>query len=294
MKQLLTVFTPSYNRAYTLHKCYESLKRQSCKDFKWLIIDDGSTDNTNELVEKWKSENNDFEITYIYQKNQGMHGAHNTAYENIDTELNVCIDSDDYMPDDGVKRIKEKWEKVKHNKKIAGLIGLDSYENGDIIGEKFPDKLKKSTLFEINNKYKIPGDKKLAYRSELTKKFPYPIFADEKYVGLAYKYYKLDEEYELATINEVLCVVEYLEDGSSKNMLKQYKRNPKGFAFYRIENIKNSKASLKFKVKESVHYVSSSLLCKNKSFLKESSHKVLTLLSLPLGVLLYLYIKKKG
>lgn len=294
MKKLLTVFTPSYNRAYTLYKCYESLKRQSCKDFKWLIIDDGSTDNTKELVEKWKNEDNDFEITYIYQKNQGMHGAHNTAYENIDTELNVCIDSDDYMPDDGVKRIKEKWEKVKHDKKIAGLIGLDSYENGNVIGRKFPEDLKKSTLFEINNKYKIPGDKKLVYRSELTRKFQYPIFEGEKYVGLAYKYYKLDEDYELATINEVLCVVEYLEDGSSKNMLKQYKRNPKGFAFYRVENIKNSKASLRFKVKESVHYVSSSLLCKNKSFLKESPHKALTLLSLPLGVSLYLYIKKNG
>lgn len=294
MKKLLTIFTPSYNRAYTLHKCYESLKRQSCKDFKWLIIDDGSTDNTKELVEKWKNEDNDFEITYIYQKNQGMHGAHNTAYENIDTELNVCIDSDDYMPDDGVKKIKEKWKKVKYDKKIAGLIGLDSYENGDIIGGKFPDELKKSTLFEINNKYKIPGDKKLVYRSELTRKFQYPIFEGEKYVGLAYKYYKLDEDYELATMNEVLCVVEYLEDGSSKNMIKQYKKNPKGFAFYRIENIKNSKASLKFKVKESVHYVSSSLLCKNKSFLKESPYKVLTLLSIPLGVSLYLYIKKNG
>ena len=85
MNKLLTVFTPAYNRAHTLNKCYESLKRQTCKDFKWLIIDDGSTDNTKELVERWKSENNDFEIKYIYQKNQGMHGAHNTAYENIDT-----------------------------------------------------------------------------------------------------------------------------------------------------------------------------------------------------------------
>ena len=98
MKPMLTIFTPAYNRAYTLHKCYESLKRQTSKEFKWLILDDGSTDNTKELVEKWLKEDNIFDIRYIYQKNQGMHGAHNTAYENIDTELNVCMDSDDYMP----------------------------------------------------------------------------------------------------------------------------------------------------------------------------------------------------
>ena len=294
MEKLLTVFTPTYNRVHTLHKCYESLKNQSCKDFKWLIIDDGSTDGTKDVVKRWIHEKNDFEITYIYQSNKGMHGAHNTAYENIDTEINICIDSDDYMPRDAVEKIKKNWNRVKHNKKISGLAGLDSYENGNIIGMKFPDELKEVTLFEINNKYKIPGDKKLVYRSELTKKFPYPIFEGEKYVGLAYKYYKLDEEYRLALINDILCVVEYLEDGSSKNMIKQYKNNPKGFAFYRIENIKNSKATLKFKFKESIHYVASSFISKNKNFLIESPEKILTLLSIPMGMLLYLYIKIKG
>ena len=91
MKHTLTIFTPSYNRAYTLHKCYESLKKQTSKDFCWLIIDDGSTDNTKELVDNWIDENI-IEIKYHYQNNQGMHGAHNTAYELIDTELNVCIE----------------------------------------------------------------------------------------------------------------------------------------------------------------------------------------------------------
>ena len=93
----LTVFTPTYNRAYVLNKCYESLKNQTVKDFVWLIIDDGSTDNTKELVENWIKENK-IEIRYKYQENQGMHGAHNTAYKLISTELNTCIDSDDYMP----------------------------------------------------------------------------------------------------------------------------------------------------------------------------------------------------
>ena len=89
MKPMLTIFTPTYNRGYTINKCYESLKRQTDKNFKWLVIDDGSTDNTKDLIMKWKEEA-DFEITYVYKKNGGMHTAHNTAYEIIDTELNVC------------------------------------------------------------------------------------------------------------------------------------------------------------------------------------------------------------
>lgn len=290
VKHTLTIFTPSYNRAYTLHKCYESLKKQSSKDFLWLIIDDGSTDNTKELVDSWIDENI-IEIKYHYQNNQGMHGAHNTAYELMDTELNVCIDSDDYMPDDAVEKIIDFWKKNKRDD-LAGIIALDAYENGNVIGQKFPDDMKETTLFEVNNIYKIPGDKKLVYRTELTKEYPYPLFEGEKYVGLACKYYKLDEKYKLATLNEVLCIVEYLEDGSSMNMLNQYRKNPRGFAFYRIENMKNSRASWKFKFKESIHYVASSLIAKNKKFLLETPKKGMAIASLPLGVILYGYIMK--
>ena len=95
----LTVFTPTYNRAYILQRCYESLVRQTSKDFIWLIIDDGSTDNTKSLVDQWIKEKNEFEIKYVYKENGGMHTGHNKAYELIDTELKVCIDSDDFMPD---------------------------------------------------------------------------------------------------------------------------------------------------------------------------------------------------
>lgn len=290
VKHTLTIFTPSYNRAYTLHKCYESLKKQSSKDFLWLIIDDGSTDNTKELVDSW-IDKNIIEIKYHYQNNQGMHGAHNTAYELMDTELNVCIDSDDYMPDDAVEKIIDFWKKNKRDD-LAGIIALDAYEDGNVIGKKFPDDMKETTLFEVNNIHKIPGDKKLVYRTELTKEYPYPLFEGEKYVGLAYKYYKLDEKYKLATLNEVLCIVEYLEDGSSMNMLNQYRKNPRGFAFYRIENMKNSRASWKFKFKESIHYVASSLIAKNKRFLLETPKKGMAIASLPLGVILYGYIMK--
>jgi glycosyltransferase involved in cell wall biosynthesis len=287
----LTVFTPTYNRAYCLPVCYESLKRQTSRDFVWLIIDDGSTDNTEQLVAGWIAEN-EIHIRYHRQDNQGMHGAHNTAYKLIDTELNVCIDSDDYMPDHAVEQINTYWE-LHGNEQVSGIVGLDSFTDGRIIGTKLPENIKSSTLFELYSKHRVTGDKKLVYRTELTRKYPYPLFENEKYVGLAYKYYKLDEQYELLLMNEVLCCVEYLPDGSSMNMLKQYRKNPRGFAFYRKELMKLPFASSLFKFKQSIHYVSSSLTSGNRNFMKETPAKLLTLLAIPLGVMLYWYVIRK-
>ncbi|MFT9599875.1 glycosyltransferase family 2 protein [Mesobacillus sp.] len=287
----LTVFTPTYNRAYCLSNCYESLKRQTNKDFIWLIIDDGSTDNTKVLVSNWQTESL-IEIQYIWQENQGMHGAHNTAYELIETELNVCIDSDDYMPDDAVEKILGLWER-EGSENVSGLIGLDSFTDGTVIGSKLPDNLKTSTLFDLYYKYGVTGDKKLVYRTELTKKFPYPIFKNEKYVGLAYKYYKLDQEYEMLLMNDVLCCVEYLPDGSSLNMLKQYRKNPKGFAFYRKELMKLPFVNWRFRFKQAIHYVSSTLLSNEFNVLRETPHKILTTIAFPFGVLLFVFISFK-
>ena len=112
-----------------------------------------------------------------------MHGAHNTAYELIDTELNVCIDSDDYMPEDAVEKIKCFWMKYGSDK-VSGMIGLDSDTNHEVIGTRLPENIKSSTLFDLYNKHGVTGDKKLVYRTELTKHYPYPLFKNEKYVGL--------------------------------------------------------------------------------------------------------------
>ncbi|MGX1193668.1 glycosyltransferase family 2 protein [Metabacillus sp. SLBN-84] len=289
MKPLLTVFTPSFNRAYILHKCYESLKRQTCKDFIWMIIDDGSTDETRDLVKGWMEEG-PVPITYHYQKNLGMHGAHNAAYERIETELNVCIDSDDYMSDDAVERIVSFW-KEHGNSGFAGIVGLDAAPSGDIIGTVMPMGLHHSTLIDLYSKYKVKGDKKLVYRTDLMKKTPpYPIFAGETYCPLSYKYLLIDQMHPLLVMNEVLCHVEYLPDGSSLNMIKQYKKNPHGFAFFRKAGMKYSR-NFKDRFRESVHYVSSSLLIKNKKFLQESPRKMTTLAAIPAGIGLFLFLK---
>ncbi len=289
MTPTLTVFTPTYNRAYTLHLCYESMKRQSNKDFIWLIIDDGSTDDTSSLVQKWMKENM-IPIQYHYQENQGMHGAHNTAYELIETELNVCIDSDDYMPDNAVDRIVSFW--LKHGSdQYAGIVGLDAKQNGEIIGSKIPEHIKETTLTDLYAIYKVKGDKKLVYRTDLAKMVPsYPVFPGEKYCPLSYKYILIDQEFPLLVMNEVLCHVEYLDDGSSMNIVKQYKKNPQGFAFFRKVAMKFA-PTLKDRFRESIHYVSSNIMIKNYRFLFESPKFLTTFFSVPFGIGLYLYIQ---
>ena len=284
----LTVFTPTYNRAYILQRCYESLVRQTSKDFIWLIIDDGSTDNTKSLVDQWIKEKNEFEIKYVYKENGGMHTGHNKAYELIDTELNVCIDSDDFMLDNSVELIVDFWSKYGSNR-YSGIVSLDNDDKGNIIGTKLPNKksIKLCDFYDMGGK----GDKNLIYRTDIMKKYPpYPEFQGEKFVPLDYKYLLADQEYDLLILNEPTCTVEYMEDGSSRNMFRQYYKNPRGFSFMRkVHMIYDKKFINKFK--NCIHYVSSSFISKNKEFISESPNKLMTIFSIPFGASLYLLIK---
>ncbi|MDR1895907.1 MAG: glycosyltransferase family 2 protein [Prevotellaceae bacterium] len=285
---VLTVFTPAYNRAYLLPQCYESLVRQTCKDFKWLVIDDGSTDNTKELVAGWINDGQ-IPIEYFHQKNQGMHGAHNAAYRLIETELNTCIDSDDYMPDDAVEKIVSFW-KEKGGEKYAGLVGLDVTKNGKVIGTKFPDNSKETTLSGF---YACGGhgDKKLVYRTEVINSYPeYPIFEGERFVPLDYKYLLADQDYKLLTLNEPLVVVEYMQDGSTKNIFRQYRKNPKGFAFSRLSRIQYG-TTFKERFKNAIHLVSSAIFIGDYKWLLKTKRPMLILLAVPCGILLNLYIR---
>ncbi len=287
----LTVFTPAYNRAHTLFRTYESLCRQSCKDFIWMVVDDGSTDNTTELIREWQQRDNGFEIRYLYKENGGMHTAHNTAYANIDTELNVCIDSDDAMGDDAVRKILEKWAEIQ-DKGYAGIIGLDADFNGNVIGKGFPDGMTETTVvgyYAAGGR----GDKKLVYRTDIINQYPpYPVFPGEKYVALSYKYRLIDQKYKMAVLDDILCNVEYQADGSSQNMLRQYARNPKGFAFWRKVCMQYP-ISKKRLFLDCVHYVSSSILGKNPHFIRESPQKGMTAAAVVPGIVFAAYIKKK-
>jgi glycosyltransferase involved in cell wall biosynthesis len=284
----ITIFTPTYNRAYCLHLCYESLLRQTSNDFEWLIIDDGSTDTTKELIHGWITQNK-IKIIYHSKENGGMHTGHNAALKLITTPLNVCIDSDDYMPDNAVEKILNHWKQFGSDK-YAGILALDSFENGKLVStKKFPENVKSGKYSLLKSKYGIVGDVKFIFNTSIIKKYEdYPVYKDEKLVPLGYKYRIIDKDYEMLFLNEVVCIVEYMEDGSTKNMFRQYYKNPKGFVHSRLTTM-NTMYSFKDNFGQAVHFVAESLLCKNNIF-KNNQNKLLTIAAIPFGVLLFCYI----
>ena len=288
----ITVFTPTYNRAYCLSGVYDSLCRQSCKDFEWLIIDDGSSDNTRELVESWIRKQ-EVSIRYIYQENQGMHGAHNTAYENIESELNICCDSDDELTDDAIEIILKHWNKHKPNN-FAGIIALDMYKSGEIIGTKLPEHVQNSTECALREIYHVKGDKKLIYKTSVAKEVPeYPVFEDEKYGSMGYKSLLIDQKYTWLMLNKPVCIVEYREDGSSMNMYKQYRRAPKGWDIMRKLEMQYFLRK-RDQFRKAIHYVSNSIFLHKWNFIQDSPKKTLTIAAIPLGILLNIFIRIKA
>ena len=288
MNKTITVFTPTYNRAYCLPLLYESLLRQSLKDFLWLVVDDGSSDNTKSLVQSW-IDDGAIEIEYVYKENGGMHTGHNKAFENIETELAMCIDSDDYVPDAGIEDILKLWKQYG-SEKYGGMIGLDIFSsNGNVVGAKFPDGLTECKYGELEYKYKAWGDKKVVYRTEAAKKVkPYPVFEGEKFVTL-YMALVIDQTQKFLCFNEVFCVVDYQADGSTINIFNQYFKNPKGFSHARTIEMK-FRTPFILRFRSAIHYVFTSILSKNYNFLKESPKKIMTFFAIPFGVVLYFYL----
>jgi len=289
MKPLITVFTPAYNRAHTLIRTYHSLQNQTCKDFIWLIIDDGSIDNTNEIVKKWILDEKEFQIEYYYKKNGGMHTAHNMAYDLISTDLNVCIDSDDYMPVTAIEDILFFWKKYG-NDKVAGIVALDSDMNGNVIGTRLPKGLSVSTTHDLYHRYKVHGDKKFIYRTDIIKSVPpYPEYPGEKLVPLGYKYELVADHYPMLLMDKVVCNVDYQIDGSSNTIYKQYLQSPRGFAADKVVRMTRTN-SIAERIKYISHYVAECRIARDKNWLSNSPLKLQTILLYPCGMILEKYI----
>lgn len=289
----ITVFTPTYNRANLLKRGYEALKRQSLKDFEWLIVDDGSTDNTREVVNSW-IEANQIPIRYIYKENGGLHTGYNTAIQNINTELCVCIDSDDFMPDDAIEKIVNLW-RIKGNDNVAGILGLDFYLDNTPIGGYFPNGIDQLHIAEMAPKYHHHGDVKVVHRTELLKKVaPMPVFEGEKNFNPIFMFYKVDIHYPLILLNDNLCFVEYQADGMTFNIYNQYVNSPKSFSELRKLVMTHPLMPVSLKFRHAIHYVSSQIMLRNRNWLKESPKKFLTILAAPFGVFAYFFIKHKA
>ncbi|WP_353087196.1 glycosyltransferase family 2 protein [Flavobacterium sp.] len=286
MRKAITVFTPTFNRAYCLGQLYESLLRQTASDFCWLIVDDGSSDTTKDLVAGWIAEQK-IPITYLYQTNQGMHGAHNTAYAHIETPYNVCIDSDDYMPDDAIAQILAHLPQLEASD-CAGMIGLDCDPQGKLIGTAIPEHWQRGTLNDLYRKG-VTGDKKVVLKTQVVRQFPpYPIYPGEKLVPLGTLYLQIDQQYTWLYTNALLCVVEYLADGSSRNIFKQYERSPNGFFYSRLIELRFGHSFI-YKFTRAMHLVSSAIFGRLSLF-KNNPEKVITLLAIPFGILFHGYV----
>lgn len=227
----LTVFTPAYNRANLLPRCFESMKRQTNKNFIWMVIDDGSTDNTRDLVEGWMQEPLDFEILYYHKENGGLHTAYNEAIAHIETELCICIDSDDFMPDNAVERILAFWEEHGSDQ-VAGIVGLDFDLEGKVIGDPLPDQKTVNLIDLLVGRYPIHnGDRTNVVRTELYKKYaPMRVFPGEKNFNPHYIHLQISLEYDFLVLNENLRYADYQPGGMSNSMWKQYRNSPRSFA----------------------------------------------------------------
>lgn len=305
--KLLTVFTPAYNRADLLTRGYEALNRQSSRNFEWLIVDDGSTDGTRQLVRSWLGKPDmeteetfegmtaaGYRLRYIHKENGGLYTGYNTAYANARTELCVCIDSDDYMPDDAVEKIETFWREHGSNE-VAGIIGLDFDLQGNPLGGYFPEDLKQCWFIDLYNKNIHRADTKEVMRTALMREVaPQVGFEGEKNFNPVYMLMQVCDRYPMLLLNENLCCVDYQPDGMAANIFKQYINSPRSFAKLRQLEMQLVHNTWRNRFRSAIHYVSSCALSHNGRWLKDSPRKGLTLLAAPLGWALSRYIKHRA
>lgn len=217
----LTVFTPTYNRKDKLTQLYDSLKKQTDKEFLWLIVDDGSTDDTKTLVDSFISECV-LDIRYVYQQNGGKYKAHNHGVRLCETELFVCVDSDDILLPKAVETTKELWSKIRYDKNLCGIVSPRK-----LYGEKkFINPPEKGTLMNLYNKGHFSADTMLVLKTSILKQYLFPEIDGENFMHECVIYNQIDQKYVLYYYNEFLYVGEYLDDGLTRNMSSIASKNP--------------------------------------------------------------------
>jgi len=285
----ITIFTPTFNRASTLPRLYDSLKIQTSQNFLWLIVDDGSTDDTETMVKEWMNDGI-IEVSYTKQANQGKSQAHNEGVRQTMTELFTCVDSDDFLAATAVERILEYWEEHR-NEDAIGILAYKQFSDGRSL-TTIDSNCTQSTLFEAYTKHHLRGDTMLVYKSDILKKYSFPSFPNEKFVPEAYLYDIIDQLGSLLILKEALYYCEYLEDGYSQNMSSLLLQNPKGYIAYIKQRLKFAKKN-KQKALDTIRYTSICIASKENAYIRNAVYPALTILTLPFGFLLFLKRYKK-
>ncbi|MDO5041520.1 MAG: glycosyltransferase family A protein [Peptoniphilus sp.] len=282
---LLTIFTPTYNRQNQLLRLYESLKKQDNRDFEWLIIDDGSKDDTALLVESFIEEQK-ISIRYVKQKNSGKHVAYNTALKYSKGKFFFCIDSDDWMEDDFISSFVDKIEDLDAN----GFIAYKKNSYGKLLSEKFPSEIEESSLFDLQETYGCIGEFSIIIKNDIAKEYRFPVFEGEKFVTESVIYDQIGKKYKFRLLNQVATVCEYQEDGLTANCNLLMKYNPTGFCLYFMQRVDLVHGFVQ-KICMAGKYHCFRSLSKKDKLKYMGKNKILVFLTKPLGSVFLLYYK---
>ena len=235
----ITVFTPTYNRGYIIEKLYKSLQQQTSTDFEWLVIDDGSSDHTEELFNTWRSEKNPFAIRYYKTENGGKHRAINKATDLAKGELFFIVDSDDYLVDDALESII-KWDKSIENKEsFCGISGNRGKNKAEFIGTTFEGEYIDATSLE-RSQYNITGDKAEVFYTDILKRYKFDEIDGEKFITEATVWDRMaNDGYKIRWFNKTIYICDYLEDGLTQN-LKRYLQKIQKVLLFILNNKLNS------------------------------------------------------
>lgn len=245
----ITIFTPSYNRAYLLRTLYESLTSQSYKEFEWLIVDDGSSDQTKELVNSLIAEGK-INISYIYQENQGKHIAINTGLDHAQGELFFMIDSDDYAAPEALATLWHHWEKIRHDNNFGGIIGQKNYTDGQVVGSTIDYKILDCKYM----KYTYRGDKALIFKTSIFRQYKFPRYPSEYFCDEALIWNRISGPYMLRFVSDVLMIGDYINDGLTQKMTLLRYNNYQATMLYFKEVANNKEVPLKNRIKALNNY----------------------------------------
>lgn len=235
----ITVFTPTYNRGYIIEKLYDSLKKQSFNDFEWIVVNDGSTDDTDEIFAQILKNDNDFPINYIKTINGGKHRAINIGVKQAKGELFFIVDSDDYLPENALERIDsiECTIESLQKKEFAGVCGLKAHMDGSIVGTTFNGDILDITSLQ-RSAHRVDGDKAEVFYTEVLRKYPFPEYKNENFMTECVVWDKIaNDGLKLRFFNEKIYCCEYLPDGLTANSRKSFESTPKGHGLYVYQSI---------------------------------------------------------
>ena len=250
---LFTVFTPTYNRAHLLPRLYESLKAQTFQDFEWIIVDDGSTDGTEEVAKSFFPPLGGMEGGFIRQPNGGKHRAINRGVQEAQGELFFIADSDDYLPEDSLAKVTEKYEKIKNDKSIGGICGLDMTPQGDVIGSGLPCEEIICSSLDLRVKYHVTGDLKEIFFTHVMREFPFPEFEGERFCPEALVWNRIAQKYKLLFFNEPIYIAEYQPEGITAGIVRARMNSPVA-SVTTYQEFNSYNISIKEKIKAAINY----------------------------------------